>query len=144
MAIQPDMLEALIGLGLSYKELGSLKQAEEAFEAVLRLQPGNALALGNIAGLYFDQGKMPQVRDSNCSASVCQVQATVYKVTALGQNILFVFTGAAAEITSVVACKECHVMHAGSDCIPEGDQTSAKLPRGVQQSWEHSARAGAC
>ena len=62
VAIQPDMLEALTGLGLSYKELGSLKQAEEAFEAVLCLQPDNALALGNLAGLYFDQGKLTQVR----------------------------------------------------------------------------------
>jgi Flp pilus assembly protein TadD len=62
VAMQPDMLEALTGLGLSCKELGSLKQAEEAFEAVLRLQPDNALALGNLAGLYFDQGKLSQVQ----------------------------------------------------------------------------------
>ena len=64
VAIQPDLLEALTGLGLSYKELGSLAQAEEAFEAVLRLQPDNALALGNLAGLYFDQGELSQVRHS--------------------------------------------------------------------------------
>ena len=62
VSYQPDTPEALTGLGLSYKELGKLQQAEQAFESVLRCQPDNALALGNIAGLYFDQGKLPQVR----------------------------------------------------------------------------------
>lgn len=61
VSVQPDTPEALTGLGLSYKELGQLQQAEQAFESVLRYQPDNALALGNIAGLYFDQGKLPQV-----------------------------------------------------------------------------------
>lgn len=61
VSIQPDTPEALTGLGLSFKELGQLQQAEQAFESVLRYQPDNALALGNIAGLYFDQGKLAQV-----------------------------------------------------------------------------------
>jgi protein O-GlcNAc transferase len=51
-------LEALTGLGLCCKELGCLTEAQAAFKSALRVQPGNALALGNLAGLYFDQGKL--------------------------------------------------------------------------------------
>ena len=58
MAHDAASLEALTGLGLSYKELGRLPDAQAAFEAALRLQPHNALALGNLAGLYFEQGKL--------------------------------------------------------------------------------------
>jgi protein O-GlcNAc transferase len=54
----PALLDALTGLGLSYKELGHLSKSQSAFTAALQVQPGNALALGNLAGLYFDQGKL--------------------------------------------------------------------------------------
>jgi protein O-GlcNAc transferase len=51
-------VEALTGLGLCYKERGQLAEAQDAFQAVLRLQPDNALALGNLAGVFFDLVKL--------------------------------------------------------------------------------------
>ena len=59
---EADNAEALTGLGLSYKALGQLDEAQQAFSAVLRTSPGNALAIGNLAGALFDQGAPPLLR----------------------------------------------------------------------------------
>jgi Flp pilus assembly protein TadD len=58
IAFAPTSIEALTGLGLSHKEVGNLKESEDAFQRVLQLQPENALAFGNLAGLHFDQGHL--------------------------------------------------------------------------------------
>jgi tetratricopeptide (TPR) repeat protein len=49
--------EAYTRLGLSYHLLNQFKGAETAYQAAIRLKPGNAVALNNLAALYYSQRK---------------------------------------------------------------------------------------
>lgn len=55
LRLQASCADAHTGLGASLRELGRRGEAEAAFEAVVALRPGCALALGNLAGMYYDQ-----------------------------------------------------------------------------------------
>ncbi len=51
-------------MGVSLKELRRRVEAQACFETCVRLRPGCALSLGNLAGLYYEQvrevGSAPQ------------------------------------------------------------------------------------
>lgn len=48
-------VEARTGLGAALRDAGRHAEAERELEAVARARPGCALALGNLAGAYYDQ-----------------------------------------------------------------------------------------
>jgi Flp pilus assembly protein TadD len=58
--LRPDYADAFTGMGASLKELKRMGEAEACFERVVRLRPGCALSLGNLAGAYYEQGGAPQ------------------------------------------------------------------------------------
>jgi protein O-GlcNAc transferase len=55
LRLQPHNADAHTGLGAALKELGRRSEAEAEFSAVVALRPKCALALGNLAGVYYDQ-----------------------------------------------------------------------------------------
>jgi protein O-GlcNAc transferase len=55
LRLQPHNADAHTGLGAALKELGRRSEAEAEFAAVVALRPKCALALGNLAGVYYDQ-----------------------------------------------------------------------------------------
>jgi serine/threonine protein kinase/Flp pilus assembly protein TadD len=50
----------LIDLGYTYNSLGQTKKALKEFQATLRLQPGNMLALGDLSGCYATLDRYPE------------------------------------------------------------------------------------
>lgn len=48
---RPGYADAFTGMGISLKELKRREEAEVCFQQVVRLRPGCALSLGNLAGL---------------------------------------------------------------------------------------------
>ena len=52
MQLRPSYADAYTGMGVSLKELKKREEAEGCFQAVVRLRPGCALSLGNLAGTY--------------------------------------------------------------------------------------------
>jgi hypothetical protein len=57
--LQPGSADAHTGLGVALRDLGRRAEAEAAFAAVVALRPNCALALGNLAGMYYDQVRLP-------------------------------------------------------------------------------------
>ncbi len=53
--LEPFNADALTGLGVALRELNRKAEAEAAFRAVVALRPNCGLALGNLAGMYYDQ-----------------------------------------------------------------------------------------
>jgi protein O-GlcNAc transferase len=53
--LQPRNADALTGLGVALRDLGRREEAEAALRAVVALRPQCALALGNLAGMCYDQ-----------------------------------------------------------------------------------------
>lgn len=53
--LAPSNADAHTGLGACLREVGRHSEAEQELEVVARLHPGCALALGNLAGVYYDQ-----------------------------------------------------------------------------------------
>ena len=50
VGLRPSYADAYTGMGVSLKELKKKEEAEGCFQAVVRLRPGCALSLGNLAG----------------------------------------------------------------------------------------------
>lgn len=50
MRSRPAYADAYTGMGISLKELKRREEAEACFQQVVRLRPGCALSLGNLAG----------------------------------------------------------------------------------------------
>ena len=48
---RPAYADAYTGMGISLKELKRREEAEACFQQVVRLRPGCALSLGNLAGV---------------------------------------------------------------------------------------------
>ena len=57
MRLRPNYADAYTGMGVSLKELRRRPEAQACFETVVRLRPGCALSLGNLAGLYYEQAR---------------------------------------------------------------------------------------
>ena len=55
LRLAPRCADAHTGLGMCHKEQGRLAEAEACFGAVVALRPGCALALGNLAGVCYDE-----------------------------------------------------------------------------------------
>lgn len=55
MRLRPNYADAYTGMGVSLKELRRRTEAQACFETCVRLRPGCALSLGNLAGLYYEQ-----------------------------------------------------------------------------------------
>lgn len=55
LRLAPGDADARTGLGAALRDLGRQPEAERELEAVARARPGCALALGNLAGVYYDQ-----------------------------------------------------------------------------------------
>jgi protein O-GlcNAc transferase len=53
--LRPNYADAYTGMGVSLKELRRRSEAQACFETCVRLRPGCALSLGNLAGLYYEQ-----------------------------------------------------------------------------------------
>ena len=53
--LRPNYADAYTGMGVSLKELRRRGEAQACFETCVRLRPGCALSLGNLAGLYYEQ-----------------------------------------------------------------------------------------
>lgn len=51
MRSRPAYADAYTGMGISLKELKRREEAEACFQQVVRLRPGCALSLGNLAGM---------------------------------------------------------------------------------------------
>ncbi len=50
MRLRPAYADAFTGMGVALKELKRRDEAEACFSQVVRLRPGCALSLGNLAG----------------------------------------------------------------------------------------------
>ena len=50
--LRPTYADAYTGLGVSLKESKRKDEAEACFQQVVRLRPGCALSLGNLAGVF--------------------------------------------------------------------------------------------
>jgi len=50
---RPVYADAFTGMGISLKELKRREEAEACFQQVVRLRPGCALSLGNLAGVQL-------------------------------------------------------------------------------------------
>ena len=61
---RPAYADAYTGMGISLKELKRREEAEACFQQVVRLRPGCALSLGNLAGMTTH---LPAAQDG-CSA----------------------------------------------------------------------------
>lgn len=57
MRLQPALADAHAGLGAALKEAGHKAEAEAALATVVRLRPRCPLALGSLAGAYYEAGK---------------------------------------------------------------------------------------
>ena len=53
MRLRPAYADAFTGMGVALKELKRRDEAEACFSQVVRLRPGCALSLGNLAGVGF-------------------------------------------------------------------------------------------
>ena len=93
LRLQQDCVDAHTGLGVSLRELGRRAEAEAAFEAVVALRPTCALALGNLAGMYYDQvgcgtahhpsSGLAPLALSACSRGCCLVHLSCGRLSSL-------------------------------------------------------------
>lgn len=59
LRLQPGNADAHTGLGVALREGGHPAEAEASFRAVVTLRPRCPLALGNLAGMCYDQVRAP-------------------------------------------------------------------------------------
>ena len=78
-----DDAEAVNSLGVAYSAAGQLSEAIAAFRRVLALDPGNGLALQNIAAIHVQRNSMAQAEDAARQA-IAQDPALAKAHTTLG------------------------------------------------------------
>lgn len=62
--IQPDYVEAYLGLGSAYRQLKKYNNALKAYDTALKLEPENKQARLGKAAVYLDLGKFSLVRET--------------------------------------------------------------------------------
>ncbi|MCX7766140.1 MAG: tetratricopeptide repeat protein [Candidatus Sumerlaeia bacterium] len=62
--IQPDYVEAYVGLGSAYRQLKKYNRSLKAYDTALKLEPENKQARLGKAAVYLNLGKFSQVRET--------------------------------------------------------------------------------